>query len=180
MRINPNHAVCLVIDFQERLYPAIFENEKLSRNVPILLEGMKLLGVPLVVTEQYVKGLGPTVPEISTCLDGVERIEKSSFSCCDEPKFNMELASSGRDHVIVCGIESHVCVLQTVIDLKNSGYHPIVVVDCVSSRKESDKQIALERMKQSGVILTTYESILFELLRHSGGETFKGISKLVK
>jgi nicotinamidase-related amidase len=82
--------------------------------------------------------------------------------------------------VIVCGVESHVCVLQTVIDLKQHGYHPIVVEDCVSSRKENDKKIALLRMQQEGVILTTYEAILFELLRYSGGDTFKAISRLVK
>ncbi len=180
MRINPSDAVCLVIDFQERIYPAIHQHEKLSKNVPILLEGMKLLQVPIFVTEQYVKGLGPTVPEISACIEGIERIEKSAFSCVDEPRFNLALANSGRDYVIVCGIESHVCVLQTVIDLKQHGYHPVVVTDCVSSRKESDKAMALERMKQEGVILTTYEAILFELLRYSGGEVFKGISRLVK
>jgi nicotinamidase-related amidase len=180
MRIEPSKSALLVIDFQERIYPAIHEHEKLSQNVPILIEGMKLLNVPVFVTEQYVKGLGPTVPGIAQCLEGIERIEKSAFSCCDEPRFNLALASSGCDYVIVCGIESHVCVLQTVIDLKQHGYHPVVVTDCVSSRKVSDKQIALERMKQEGVILTTYEAILFELLRYSGGEVFKSISRLVK
>ena len=180
MRINPHHTACLVIDFQERIYQAIHEHGKLSHNVPILLEGMKLLGIPIFVTEQYVKGLGPTVPEIARCIEGIERIEKSSFSCCDEPKFQLALTSSGQSNVIVCGVESHVCVLQTVIDLKQNGYHPIVVEDCISSRKENDKRIALERMRQEGVIITTYEAILFELLRYSGGETFKGISRLVK
>ncbi|MEI6434545.1 MAG: hydrolase [Bacteroidota bacterium] len=180
MRINPNNVACLVIDFQERIFPAIHEHEKLSRNVPILLEGLKTLGIPIFVTEQYVKGLGQTVPEIARSIEGINRIEKSSFSCCDEPRFILELANSGKDCLIVCGIESHVCVLQTVIDLKQHGYHPIVVEDCISSRKENDKKIALLRMQQEGAIITTYESILFELLRRSGGETFKAISKLVK
>jgi nicotinamidase-related amidase len=180
MRILPQHSALLVIDFQERIFPAIHEHEMLSKKVFILIEGMKLLQVPVFVTEQYVKGLGPTVGEIARCLEGIDRIEKAAFSCMDEPRFTMALANSGRDYVIVCGIESHVCVLQTVIDLKQHGYHPVVVTDCVSSRKESDKRFALERMKQEGVILTTYEAILFELLRYSGGEVFKGISKLVK
>ena len=180
MRILNEKAVLLVIDFQERIFPAIYENEQLKKNVPTLIDGMKALGVPVIVTEQYVKGLGPTIGEISGKLEGIERIEKASFSCCDEPAFMMELASSGKDYVIISGIESHVCVLQTVIDLKQNGYHPVVVEDCISSRKENDKKNAIERMRHEGVIITTYEAILFELLRYSGGDTFKAISRLVK
>ena len=180
MRILQNKVAGLVIDFQERLYPLIHEHEKLTRNATILIQGLKALEVPLFVTEQYVKGLGPTIPEIASTLEGITRYEKNSFSCCDEPRFMIDLANSGKEFVIVCGIESHVCVLQTVTDLKQNGYYPVVVTDCVSSRKEHDKIMALERMKHEGVILTTYEAILFELLRHSGGDTFKAISRLVK
>ena len=180
MRILKQNAILIVIDFQERLFPAIDGNEKLLKNVPRLIEGMKALDVPVIVTEQYVKGLGPTVPEIAAAIEGIERIEKSSFSCCDEPRFMMELASTGNDWVIVCGIESHVCVLQTVIDLQENGYHPVVVEDCISSRNPNDKLMAVERMRKEGVIITTYEAILFELLRYSGGDTFKAISRLVK
>jgi len=180
MRIHKDKTIAVIIDFQERIYPAIHEHEMLTRNVPILIEGLKALGIPLIVTEQYVRGLGPTIPEFAEHLTGIERIEKSSFSCCDEPKFMMELASSGRDHVIIAGIESHVCVLQTVIDLVHAGLHPVVVEDCISSRKPNDKRIALERMRREGAYITTYEAILFELLRFSGGETFKAISRLVK
>jgi len=180
MRFLKDRSVLLVIDFQERLFPAIHENERLLKNVPVLIRGMKELGLPILVTEQYVRGLGPTVAPIAETLEGIERIEKASFSCCDEPAFNMALATSGKENVIVTGIESHVCVLQTVIDLKRQGYHPVVVEDCISSRKYNDKHIALERMKMEGITLTTYESILFELLRHSGTDTFRAISKLVK
>jgi nicotinamidase-related amidase len=180
MRILKEKAILVVIDFQERIFPAIHENEKLIRNVPLLVEGMKALGVPVIVTEQYVKGLGPTIPAIAEKIEGIERLEKSSFSCCDEPGFMMTLASSGRDQVIITGIESHVCVLQTAIDLQHAGFHTTVVEDCISSRKPNDKLIALERMKREGITLTTYEAILFELLRYSGGETFKAISRLVK
>ena len=180
MRIHKEKALLLVIDFQERLFPAIHEHEKLSKNVPLLIEGLKVLGIPMIVTEQYVKGLGPTIPEIAATIQGVDRIEKASFSCCDEPQFMMELASSGKDFVIIAGIESHVCVLQTVIDLQENGFHPVVVEDCISSRNPNDKLIAMDRMRKEGVIITTYEAILFELLRYSGGETFKAISRLVK
>ena len=180
MRILKDKTIAFVIDFQERIFPAIHEHEKLTKNVPLLIDGLKALEIPLLVTEQYVKGLGPTIPEIATTLDGIDRIEKASFSCCDEPRFMMELASSGKEFVIIAGIESHVCVLQTVIDLQQNGYHPVVVEDCISSRKPNDKLMALERMRREGVIITTYEAILFELLRYSGGDTFKTISKLVK
>ncbi|MCX6306695.1 MAG: hydrolase [Bacteroidetes bacterium] len=180
MRILKDKAVLVVIDFQERIFPAIHGHEQLSKNVPLLIAGLKVLEVPVIVTEQYVKGLGPTIPEIAEKIVGIERIEKASFSCCDEPGFMMHLASSGRDYVIIAGIESHVCVLQTVIDLLQNGYHPVVVEDCISSRKPNDKLIALERMRKEGATITTYEAILFELLRYSGGETFKAISRLVK
>jgi nicotinamidase-related amidase len=180
MRILKEKTAAVVIDFQERIFPAIHENEKLARNVSILIGGLKALEIPLFVTEQYVKGLGPTIHAIANSIKGIERIEKSSFSCCDEPRFMLELAASGKEFVVVTGIESHVCVLQTAIDLKHNGYCPIVVEDCISSRKSNDKLMAIERMRHEGIAITTYEAILFELLRYSGGETFKAISRLVK
>ncbi len=180
MRILKDQAVLVVIDIQERLFPAIHEYQRLTQRVPLLIDGIKALGIPLIVTEQYVKGLGPTISEIDCKIEGIERIEKSSFSCCDEPRFMMALASSGKDYVIISGIESHVCVLQTAIDLQQCGYHPVVVEDCISSRNPNDKLMAVERMRKEGVIITTSEAILFELLRYSGGETFKTISRLVK
>ena len=180
MRILKEKTLLLVIDVQERIFPAIAEPDMLRRTIPLLIEGMKLLEIPVIVTEQYVTGLGPTIQEIATRITEVERIEKSSFSCCDEPRFMLDLASSGKDYVIIAGIESHVCVLQTAIDLQQNGYHPVVVEDCISSRNLNDKRIALERMNSEGVIVTTFEAILFELLRYSGGETFRAISKIVK
>ena len=180
MRILKDRSCLLIIDFQERLFPFIHENEKLLKNVSILIKGLTTLGVPIIVTEQYTKGLGLTVRPIAEVLGGITRIEKSSFSCCGEPRFNMELATSGKENVIIAGIESHVCVLQTVIDLERLGYKPVVVEDCISSRNPNDKNIAVQRMRQEGAIITTYESILFELLRNSGGEAFKSISRMVK
>jgi nicotinamidase-related amidase len=180
MRILKDRTIALVIDFQERLFPFIYENEKLLKNVPILIEGLKALSMQIFVTEQYVKGLGPTVVPIAQALGDIRRIEKMSFSCCDEPRLMEGIAVTGKENVIIVGIESHVCVLQTVIDLIRNGYHPIVVEDCISSRRENDKRIAIERMKKEGAIMTTYESVLFELLRYSGTEQFKVISRLVK
>ena len=180
MRILKTHTAALIIDIQERLFPLIWEHEKLVRNIPILIEGMKVLGIPVFVTEQYVKGLGLTVQPVATALGELKRYEKMSFSCCDDPAIMEDIAVSGKDMIIIAGIESHVCILQTVIDLNHNGYHPVVVEDCISSRKENDKKIAVERMRQEGAIITTCESVLFELLRFSGTEQFKGISRLVK
>jgi len=180
MRILRNATAALVIDFQEKLFPHIHGHEQLIKNVPILLQGLKALGIPVFVTEQYVRGLGPTIQPVAAALKGIERIEKSTFSCCDESRFMLALAASGFENVIVTGIESHVCVLQTVIDLIHNGYHPVVVEDCISSRSENDKKIAIERMRREGACITTYESILFELLRSSGTDEFRTISKLVK
>jgi nicotinamidase-related amidase len=180
MRILKEKTAAVIIDIQERIFPAIHGHEKLAEKAAMLIEGLKVLGVHIIVTEQYVKGLGPTIPVIAEKIEGINRIEKASFSCCDEPGFMMELASSGKEFVIITGIESHVCVLQTAIDLQQSGYHPVVVEDCISSRNPNDKLMAIERMQKEGVIITTCEAILFELLRYSGGETFKAVSRLVK
>lgn len=180
MRIPKDKAAGLIIDMQERLFPFISEKEKLVKNVQVLIEGLRILGIPLFVTEQYPKGLGSTIDSIASVTGGVERHVKTAFSCCDEPTFMEDLALSGRDYAIIAGIESHICVMQTALDMLAHGMHPVVVEDCVSSRNLNDKAIAIERMRRAGVIITTMESILFELLRYSGTENFKMISKLIK
>lgn len=176
MRIEAKDAVAVVVDYQERLMPVMYEKEKLLKNTAILLKGLKELDIPIVVTQQYTKGLGPTVKEIEDVLGEYEPLEKITFSSFDTVKESIQ----GKKFVIVCGIEAHICVLQTLIDLKENGYVPVLVEDCLSSRTLHNKQIALERAKQEGVILTTYESILFELLEKAGTDTFKKIQALIK
>jgi nicotinamidase-related amidase len=181
MRVNKKQAAGLIIDIQEKLFPHIHNIDKTAGNTRILLEGLKALEIPVLVTQQYTKGLGETIPEIAEILPpGQQRIEKISFSCCDEPAFMKELNKLDKEFVIIAGIETHVCVLQTALDLIENGFVPVVVQDCVSSRKESDYRVAIERMKKEGVVITTYESILFELCRFAGNEVFKQISRLVK
>ncbi len=180
MRILTEHTTGLVIDIQERLFPHINEHKVLLRNVEILLEGLRILEIPILVTEQYRKGLGTTIAPVVEKLLKFDPLEKMTFSCCDDSVFLSELKAIKRKNVIICGIESHVCVLQTTIDLMKKGYRPVVIEDCVSSRKPNDKTIAIERMRREGAIISTYESILFELARVSGNENFKSISKLVK
>lgn len=176
MRIEREQAIAIVVDYQEKLLPVMNEREQLTHNSCILLEGLKALDVPMLVTQQYTKGLGMTAEEIFDAAGTTEYIDKIAFTAYDAVKWKLR----GKKFVIVCGIETHICVLQTVIDLKAAGYVPVLVADCVSSRKESDKQFALERARQEGAIVTTYESLLFELLKVAGTDISKVIQKLIR
>ena len=180
MRILKEHTIGLVIDIQERLVPVMEEREQLIVNCGKLIQGLQLLGLPLLVTQQYTKGLGETIPEIKAVINNFQYIEKKDFSCFDEPVVAEKLALSGAKNVIICGIESHVCVLQTAIDLKEAGYIPVVVFDCVSSRSFDTMDLAAERFRYEGILMTSMESILFELTRSAATPEFKEISKLVK
>ena len=188
MKITKDNATLLVIDFQEKLVPAMSEPEKCVDNKAKLIEGARILGLPIVVSEQYPQGLGSTVPAIREVLDKeidgtiipANIIAKRAFSCLDEEKILNELEKVDRDYVLVCGIESHICVLQTIMDLSEKGFIPVLVEDCVFSRKENDKTQAVKRAAMEGAIVTTYESILFELLGSSTAPEFKAISKLIK
>jgi nicotinamidase-related amidase len=180
MRITRERSAGLIIDIQEKLFPHMAEREKLAKEVNTLLAGLNHLNVPILVTEQYTKGLGPTIPEITVNLLSYPGIEKMSFSCCDDPGFMDKLRDINPEFVIIAGIEAHVCVLQTVIDLVGAGYLPVVVENAVSSRSIKDKETSILRMRQEGAVITSTESILFELTRVSGTDQFKFISKLVK
>ena len=180
MRITKENTIGLVIDIQERLVPAMFEKETLLKNCQTLISGLNELGVQLVVTQQYTKGLGETADEIRDVVFGFNYIEKRDFSCCDEPVFAEKLKELNAKNIIICGIESHVCVLQTAVDLKAAGYNPVVVMDCVSSRVPASIEIARERFRFEGIMMTSCESILFELTRSAAAPEFKAISKLVK
>ncbi len=180
MRITKENTIGLVIDIQERLFPVMWEKEDLLNNCKILLAGLAELQIPTLVTQQYTKGLGETLPEIKTLIPGFNAVEKRDFSCCDEPLVAKRLKESGAKNIIICGIESHVCVLQTAVDLKETGLNPVVVVDCISSRKKESIEIAKERFRHEGIMMTSYESVLFELTRTAGAPEFRTISKLVK
>lgn len=180
MRTTIDKTVGLMIDVQTRLLPAMLAPDRVIAKNITLFSGLALLQVPRLCTEQYRKGLGPTAPELLAVFDHAEPIEKSAFSCCDHPPFVDALAAFGRTTVIIGGIEAHVCVLQTAIDLIANGYQPVVAVDAISSRHEIDLSTALRRMEQEGVRLTTVEAILFELTRVSGTTTFKEVSRLIK
>lgn len=184
MRITADKAACLVVDYQEKIVPAMTGREELIQNSVKLLKGLKVLGIPITITGQYTKGLGLNLPEIFQAAGTEEYIDKLTFSAYETEAVKQALGGgaeyTGRTAVIVCGIEAHVCVLQTCIDLKEAGYQPILVADCIASRKDSDKELALVRARQEGVLLTTSEAILFELTRRAGSDVFKEISRLVK
>ncbi len=176
MRIDKNHTAAVVVDFQEKLMPVMEEQKALENNVIRLLNGLETLGVKMVVTQQYTRGLGETIPTIMEACATKTIIEKIRFSAYEDIKEEI----SEKKYVIVCGIEAHICVLQTVIDLAANGYIPVLVTDCISSRKKENIKMAIERAKQEGAILTTYEAILFELLEVAGTKESKEIQKIIK
>jgi len=181
MKIRRDNAIAVVVDVQERLFPHIHEHAELAANIEKFIVGMQILNLPIIVTEQYVKGLGRTLPQLQTALaDYYSPMEKISFSCCGEKEFTDSLENLGRKQILLVGIESHICVLQTALDLREKNYRPIIIEDCVSSRKANDKRLAIERMRRAGCIITSLESVLFELCVVAGTEAFKQISQLVK
>lgn len=181
MRIRKENTSAVLIDIQEKLFPHINNHEELLERTIILIKGLDILGVPITVTEQYTKGLGHTLSEVQEALaESYKPIEKMSFSCCGSDEFNKRQEGAGHSTIILFGIETHVCVLQTALDLLEKGVCPVIPEDAVSSRKLSDKTIAIERLRQEGARITTVESLLFELCVVSGTDRFKAISKLVK
>ena len=180
MRILKENCLALVIDIQERLHPHISDFDALEKNTCILIHGLKALGVPMLVTQQYSKALGETIPSVKDAIGEFTSFEKITFSCWGEASISEAIKASGRKAVIIVGEESHICIQQTAIDLVANGYLPVIVTDCVSSRKQWDKEIALKRLCKEGALLTSYESLLFELCQAAGNDTFKIISKLVK
>lgn len=179
MKITLDNTMALAIDFQEKLMPVINQAENLQTRSKILFEGLKILNVPIVVSQQYTKGIGMTVPQIRETL-GDEYFDKRAFSCCKDPDIMKNIESLEKKYVIVAGIETHICVLQTCLDLLDAGYIPVLITDCTSSRKAQDMETALLRLASEGVAMSTSESVLFELLGSATHPNFKEISKLIK
>ena len=173
-------SVLLVIDVQEKLSRVIYQKEKLIENLQKLIRGIQVLGVPILVTEQYPQGLGATVQEIAPLLTNIQPLPKVSFSCYGDKDFVQKFEALGRKQVLISGIESHVCVYQTVSDLINAGYEVHVVSDTISSRTQENREIGLKMMSHLGANLTSTETVLFELLRVAEGEKLKAISQIVK
>jgi nicotinamidase-related amidase len=175
-KLDADRTALVVVDVQEGFRKAILDFQQIARATATLVQGAELLGVPIVITEQYPKGLGHTVPEVAEHLpQGTEPLEKVSFSAARADGFDL----GGRGQALVCGIETHVCVNQTVLDLLEAGVEAQVAVDGVSSRFEEDDQAGQRKMERAGATLTTVEMALFELLGEAGTDRFKQVQTLI-
>lgn len=178
-RLHCDDTLLLVVDIQERLLPVIFECERVVKHSEMLIRAARQLGLPIIVTEQNTERLGPTVPAIREVLGGSEVIGKMLFSACTEETWRA-IYATGRRTALVCGIEAHVCMLQTVLDLRERGFTVFVPRDATSSRLESNWQLGWERMRHTGVVPTSTESAVFELLREAGTPDFKALLPFLK
>ncbi len=231
-KLNVDDAILVVVDYQEKLFPSMSGKEEAADKTAKLIKGCRILGVPIIATQQYTKGLGETIPELRNAMtepieDDIPEtefkyVEKKTFSCMEEPNFREALVKSGREQVILCGIESHICVQQTAFDLYEYGdddeydedeyefdadkssdnvvilidrnnegsddeedyagtdFEVYLAADCIASRSEFDRDMAIKRMSDAGIEMMTMESVLFEMTRGAENPAFKRISKTVK
>ncbi len=179
-RLRPQSTALVLIDIQGQLAQVMIRKEELFRNIIRLVQGATILGVPVLWLEQYPQGLGRTVPEIAACLDGIAPIEKNTFSAWGAPQFQASIKELHPRHVLICGIETHICVYQTAVDLLQEQYQVEVVADAVSSRTESNIRIGIDKMVSLGARITSVEMALFELLQVGEGQTFRKILKIIK
>lgn len=180
MNLNIENSALVVVDMQERFAPAISRFEEIESKIVKLCSAANAMNLSIVVTEQYPKGLGPTVAPIKQILgEGVSVIEKTAFSCFGSEDFRKELISLKKKTILLCGIESHICLLQTALDAVDRGYETIVIADAVSSRYPEDKAIALDFLRGKGVSVLSMESVLFLLLQDSAHPAFRAVQKLI-
>lgn len=178
--LETEKAMLLLIDVQERLFRTMCGQESLLRQLRQMIQGVRELGLPIIWSEQYPEGLGKTLPEVSELLSGLQPISKHTFSCCAHPPLLKAIIETGCKQAIVVGIESHVCVYQTAVDLLSRGFEVEVAADCVSSRSAENRQLGLNRVQQAGGKITSVEMAIFEMLHAAEGPRFKSILKIVK
>jgi len=190
LSIKKEDAVLVAIDFQVKLMANMHGKEKVEDTICRFVRGLRLFEIPILVTQQYTKGIGPTTPDVTDALteklsDTVLKtnlmpIEKTTFSAMREPAFVKALAETGKKTIILTGMESHICVLQTAMELIETGFTVFGVVDCMASRTQENKDLAQVRMTQAGVTVTSYETVLFELANDANNPNFKQIASIVK
>ncbi len=178
--LDRNFTILIVVDVQGQLAQVMHEKQALFENLKSIIRGIRTLEIPILWAEQIPRKLGPTIPEIAEELNGLKPIAKSSFSCWQNRAFAEALNASGRRQVLIAGIEAHICVYQTAMDLTAAGYEVEIVADAVSSRKPENKALALHKLGNAGVKMTSVEMALFELLKDAEGEAFKKILPIVK
>jgi nicotinamidase-related amidase len=175
-KLDPERTTLIVVDVQEGFRKAVPDFDRVAQATATLIEGAEAIGIPVVVTEQYPKGLGETVPEVAEHLpEGTQPLEKVCFSAADADGFDL----GERDQALVCGIETHVCVNQTTLDLLGSGIEVQVAEDAVGSRTDENKRVGLHKMERAGAVMTSVETSLFELLGRAGTDEFKRVQKLI-
>lgn len=180
MRLTRESTVAVCVDYQEKLMPAIHDGEGVLKRAEILVKGLRVLDVPVMVTQQYTRGLGPTMEPVHSALGEYEPFEKLTFGAYDDAVFKAAMDAQGRKNVLVFGTETHICVLQTALALKEAGYEVLLVDDCCGSRKPADRESGLRRAMCEGIRVSSTETVLFELTGIAGTPEFKAISKLVK
>ncbi len=178
--LSRDETALIIIDVQEKLFEKVEDREKIADNICRLIRFANILGIPIILTEQYPKGLGPTIHRIRELIPNVKPIEKIEFSCMASEEFRRRISEIKVKNLVLTGIEAHICVAQTAIEAITSGYKVYVVYDAISSRHREDKAIAIERMKQHGVYMVTSEMLMYEVLRRAGTPEFKEILKLVR
>ncbi|KWT76398.1 hydrolase [Candidatus Magnetominusculus xianensis] len=179
-KYSAHDSVILVVDIQERLAAVMSEKDSITANTLHVIELAKLIKIPICLTEQYPKGLGRTIPEISDAIPDFKPFEKMTFSACAEEGFLESFRQYGRNKVILCGIETHICILQTCLGLIAEGYGVHVVSDCVSSRTQTNKAIGIGLMHEAGAVITSTETVVFQMLARAGTDEFKIMSKRIK
>lgn len=177
--LSANTSLLVVVDVQGKLAEIMHDRDELFDNISRLAASARLLDVPILVTEQLPDKLGPTREELSASLAGMPVIAKSSFSCCGESSFNEALKSNGRTQILLCGIEAHICVLQTALELLKQGFEVYLVADAVSSRTPENKRLSMERIRQHGAEIIATESAMFEWLRDAAHPAFRNVRKFL-
>jgi len=182
MKLTRDGSALVVVDVQERLFAAMDaeHREEVVKNLKVLATAARRLGLPTLITEQYPKGLGHTLPELKEALGPVEPVERVAFSCCDAEGFSARLRATGRRQVILAGIEAHVCVLLTGLDLLADGYTVHVAADAVTSRTQGSWRMGVDQLRQAGAVITTTESVLFQLLQKADTDDFRVLAQLIK
>ena len=180
MLIERDKSCLLVVDVQEKLASAMTDPASVIRNAGILMRAAARLGVPLVVSEQYPQGLGPTVPELRALAPESARLAKVSFSCAGDPALQQRVKAVQRSLIVIAGLEAHVCVLQSALGFRQAGYETVVVADAISSRAPASREAALQRLRENGVEVATTEMVVFEWLGQAGTPEFKELSRLIK
>jgi nicotinamidase-related amidase len=174
--LDATRCALVVVDIQEKLLPKIFNREQLIRNARLLLQLASIMKLPVLATTQYLKGLGPTAPEIAELISDVEQHDKVEFSGFGAESFCTELEKYGdRDTLLLCGLEAHICVMQTAVSALNKGYTVHVAADAAGSRTEANWRAGLKRMQDAGCVMSTTEMMLYELMRRSGSADFKAM-----